>query len=275
MLSELELVIAESNLVRNSLWTNLRLLFLQASSEGNVCLVSAMLAAGADVNWKDSGDSMTGLHYAARHDDVELLQLLLDHPGLEVNSKNKNQETPLIIACNSYSTAAFELLLNSDDIKVNETDRYNQTVAHCAVEMNLPDCVEMLRKNSKVRWNIRDYSGKTPMMIAVNFDFVQIVQILLTLPGSRTGLDAIDNEGHNIAWLSVQRDIESDQFKCIQILSDDERIDWNTEDDLGDTPLLYCLKHKKIEFIKILISNPRVSLDVTDRHGKYPENIAR
>ena len=52
-------------------------------------------------------------------------------------------------------------------------------------------------------------------------------------------------------------------------------LDWNTRDKTGDTPLLFCLKQKKLDMSKLLLSNPRVDLDVQDSAGKFPETIAR
>ena len=60
-----------------------------------------------------------------------------------------------------------------------------------------------------------------------------------------------------------------------QLLSDDERVEWNTKNKAGDSPILYCIKNNKTEMVQILLNNPRVDLDTVDRKGKYLENIAR
>ena len=61
----------------------------------------------------------------------------------------------------------------------------------------------------------------------------------------------------------------------MELLCEDPRVDWNTRDAAGDTPLLFCLKKKKLDVARILLGNPRVDLDVQDSAGKFPETIAR
>ena len=66
-----------------------------------------------------------------------------------------------------------------------------------------------------------------------------------------------------------------DLLRCLELLCQDERVDWNSRDEAGDTPLLFCLKNKKTEMARVLLSNPKVEIHVMNKEGKYPENIAR
>ena len=61
----------------------------------------------------------------------------------------------------------------------------------------------------------------------------------------------------------------------MELLCKDERVDWNTRDVAGNTPLLFCLKGNQLEMARLLLSTPRVDLHVKDGDGKYPEMIAR
>ena len=51
-----------------------------------------------------------------------------------------------------------------------------------------------------------------------------------------------------------------DRLRCVELLSQDPSVDWNTRDQAGDTPLLCCLKNNRIGLAKILLDNPRVNL---------------
>ena len=62
---------------------------------------------------------------------------------------------------------------------------------------------------------------------------------------------------------------------CLQLLSQEERVDWNSRDDAGDTPLMFCLKISKLEMARVLLQNPRVDIHTANKEGKFPENIAR
>ena len=61
----------------------------------------------------------------------------------------------------------------------------------------------------------------------------------------------------------------------MEILSRDERVNWNIKNSDGDTPVMFCLKNNKIEMARCLINTPGVDLDTVDRDGKYLETIAR
>merc|ERR1712066_1064792 len=55
----------------------------------------------------------------------------------------------------------------------------------------------------------------------------------------------------------------------------DARVNLNIKNTHGNTPLMYCLKTGRVDMARVLLQNPRVDLDTTDRDGNFPENIAR
>ena len=67
----------------------------------------------------------------------------------------------------------------------------------------------------------------------------------------------------------------TNQIRCVEVLSQDSRVDWNVRDYYGDTPIMTALKNKKKEIVEILSENPHVDLNMVDREGKHVETIAR
>ena len=59
--------------------------------------MEAALAAGRQVNSRDS-DSNTGLMLAICYKKQEVMELLLAHPGVDINVRNKAEMTPLHLA---------------------------------------------------------------------------------------------------------------------------------------------------------------------------------
>ena len=102
------------------------------------------------------------------------------------------------------------------------------------------------------------------------------LQVILSAP--QTDLTATDDDGWNVTWHAVlnSEDDEAlmDPERCVQVLCDDPRVDWNTRSG-GRTPLFYCLEAGKEEMAKILLGNPRVDLNVQNGARKFPETIAR
>ena len=71
-----------------------------------------------EVNCK-SRDGLFALKYAASSDDEELLELLLSHPGVDVNNTDNYQNTALMMACYKRNFRIIKRLLVVPDINVN------------------------------------------------------------------------------------------------------------------------------------------------------------
>ena len=79
--------------------TTVKEMFLSACQRNNLNLVGQLLPLGADINWRRDADGEAGLHFAARHNYGELLELLLAQTGVNVNIRTNNKKTPLMEAC--------------------------------------------------------------------------------------------------------------------------------------------------------------------------------
>jgi len=78
-----------------------------------------------DVNWKNKwDDSWTALHIASRGGHDPILAILLAHPNIDVNVKNKSGTTPLMMACGSGSISTVILLLKDARVNINELSQY-------------------------------------------------------------------------------------------------------------------------------------------------------
>ena len=73
-------------------------LFFRAMMWGTLEEVQGMVRLGADVNWRDTEDGVTGLLIAAYNGRKKKLEFLLSK-GADVNLASKRGGTPLMIAC--------------------------------------------------------------------------------------------------------------------------------------------------------------------------------
>ena len=183
--------------------TTVREVFLKATSRGDLVTVRHLLAIGADPNWRSN--TWSSLHNAACYENEELLDLLLDQPGIDVNIKTELQKTPLMMACYIGKTKSVKKLLQIVDLEVNSEDRFGATALHVAA------CASPL----------------------------------------------------------------TDIVGCVQLLSQDPRVDINHKDTDGNTPLMYCLAKDRVEMAKILLANPKVEVHTRNKEGKNAEDIAR
>ena len=69
---------------------------------------------------EDGGDTV--LHVACRHDEPEIVEILLHHPHINPNAKNRNGETPLWVAATTGNANCVSLLLGDDRVEAGEPD---------------------------------------------------------------------------------------------------------------------------------------------------------
>ena len=248
--------------------------FLSACERNDLATVRALLPIGADADWKkDDGIGSAGLHFAAAENYMGLLELLLAH-GADVNIKDKNMGTPLMVACYSGHENIARRLSQVPGVEVNARDYNGRTALYHAVIRVTPACVSVLRGVAGVDWNIRTNYGYNPLTLAVEGGLGDILQILLSVPHPHLDLHVTDCRGRNIAQIAV----EGNNQRCLELLSRDRRVDWNRKNGDGhdgDTPLIFCLKNDQIKMARCLINTPGVDLDISDSNGHYPETIAR
>ena len=85
-------------------------------------LIRAGLGSGLDVN-KREGSSRTPLHCACAEGHVDIVQLLLACPRIELNAADSMKMTPLHLACQGGRRACVEALLETPGLDISLVDR--------------------------------------------------------------------------------------------------------------------------------------------------------
>ncbi|XP_055950171.1 ankyrin repeat and SOCS box protein 16-like [Argiope bruennichi] len=134
-------------------------------------VVEALLQAGAFINAK-TFQGETPLHLAVsaikyapefQKPDTSVIESLLDHEGVDCNTKDCNGNTPLMLAVKGKRSLAVELLLNKK-ASPNIPDRLFETPLHVAfAEKSEPIAFELLRMGANIYAVNRD--NQTPMDI--------------------------------------------------------------------------------------------------------------
>ena len=150
-----------------------------------------------------------------------------------------------------------------------------------------------------INWNIPDDDGKMPIHIATElavrgcYDFdIDILKILLSVQS--IDVNVKDSQNKNIANYVVDReycgncesiDIDTDgplcsnscyarsgeeRLRVLKLLSQNERINWNNKNCLGNTPLMQALEYGDTEAIKILLTIPSVDVTVLENMPMTP-----
>jgi len=104
--------------------------FYWAAYDGKVEEVKSILRKNhsLNVNWKnEEDDSETALHAACLYGHLSVVSILLAHPDIDPNLKQKDGNTPFWTARWLGNTSCVRLLLQDHRVMVNEPNNYGET----------------------------------------------------------------------------------------------------------------------------------------------------
>ncbi|KAK0422009.1 hypothetical protein QR680_007310 [Steinernema hermaphroditum] len=103
----------------------------KAAYDGDALLVKTLLNQGMNPNECDS-DSWTPLHYCAFYNRLKAMQILLNFSASSVNIPNKTGATPLHFAALNANEYMVQLILSHPDVKIDARDKDGKmAIDHC------------------------------------------------------------------------------------------------------------------------------------------------
>ena len=103
------------------------------------------LEAGSDPNSTDGHSNMTCLMRAVCRNHTEMVSLLLSHPEIKINAKNRNGFTALHVGCYYASIDSLKLLLSVPGLELNErTNNWGETPVMVAIKRRNTEAVRAL-----------------------------------------------------------------------------------------------------------------------------------
>jgi len=168
--------------------------FLGSIADGKTDVVGLFLEAGMSPNSQAGG--MTALLEAARRGKThtEIVAALIA-AGADVNARDSFGVTPLMYAAISGSAEVIRLMLKSGaDVKAKDTDGRTVLIECLTTENDLPPEIveELIQAGADV--NVRVYGGLTPLMIAAGGDS----RVLRALIHAGADLNAADDQGATV-----------------------------------------------------------------------------
>jgi ankyrin repeat protein len=137
---------------------------LQAATDGDVEQIKRHIAKNSNFDAEDQV-GYTPLRRTIEGASVEAAKLIIESGKANLNAKDHNGKTPLMVAAsNGYKDIIESLLAHNAD--VNAKDLTNWTALHSAVQFGQVDIVEMLvKKGADV--NAAARNGQTPYAMAL------------------------------------------------------------------------------------------------------------
>ncbi len=151
---------------------------VDAARRGDVAAVRALVEHGASVN-EAHGDGMTGLHWAAYNDDLEMARLLLTG-GATVDALTRTGGlTPLMVAAANGSATVVSALLDARASTQGRSNDGATVLMMAAASGNTALLGALLDRGAEI--DARDSSrGQTPLMFAAAANRASAVTLLVS-----------------------------------------------------------------------------------------------
>ena len=135
------------------------------------------------------------LHIACAEGNSKVVEMLCQHPNINVNAKSEFGKTPLFNTClgKGYETIllhdflkVIETLCKHPNIDVNAMDNNGYTALHYACKGGKLNAVKLLLKQPCINIKILNNSGQTPMDLAKSTGHQSIVEYFSSLESNVT-----------------------------------------------------------------------------------------
>jgi ankyrin repeat protein len=156
--------------------------------------VRTLLKDGVDVN-AAQGDGMTALHWAARHGDLEMTQMLL-YAGANVKATTRlGGYTPLLLAADrGQASVIAALVAGGADVKA--ANALGTTPLMLAAASGNPQAITILVENGAEIDAKEKTFGQTPLMFAASNNRVEAIAALIKAGSDLTATSKVNNVGN-------------------------------------------------------------------------------
>ncbi|KAI8723103.1 NACHT domain-containing protein [Fusarium sp. LHS14.1] len=243
-----------------------------------ILLSSPDIAAAAGAG--EDGELL--LHSSVYHGFEDITRLLLSI-DININTQCEEGKTPLHLAISRFGggdDGIARLLLSQAEVMLDLADTDGNTPALLATSRGRIGVLRLLLAKG-VDIEARNEDGLTLLGVAAGKGFLAIVELLLATDGvDADSRDAIGRTPFALAAINPSRkdhlrmpwdpDCVQDNYGVIQCLLDSGRVDINSRDDLGQTPLMHATRGHRHDLpsFRLLLNHEGLDLDVVDNKGQ-------
>jgi ankyrin repeat protein len=180
-----------------------------------------------------------------------------------INSRDHLQHTALSLAIQASHTDLALYLIDHPKVNVNIPDLAGRCpLSHAAGTGNVVVARRLLKKGAK--HNRCDFLSRTPLSYAASKNAIEVVELLLSIPGSNP-----DIPDH---WLRTPLSYaaSANAIGTASLILKSGNIDMNSKDEFGQTPLCYAASAGAVDFVKLLLDTGKANLDMPDDSGRTP-----
>ncbi|XP_067653188.1 serine/threonine-protein phosphatase 6 regulatory ankyrin repeat subunit A-like [Haliotis asinina] len=203
-----------------------------------------LMKVGADIS-KEDDDGENTLHMSCQGGNVDIVENVLKHNVLYINSTDDKGITPLLLAAGYGNKAVFHMLIERGADALTKDSR-NRNVLHWACQGGSVKIVEYILTQNIVDINGNDENKTTPLLLAAYHGKIDVFRLLIE-KGANTL--AVNQKGRNSLHLSCI----GGYVDTVKYVLSQTSVGINSKDCEKLTPVLLAAYHGKREVFDILV----------------------
>jgi len=212
----------------------------------------------------DRFSGFSGLHCASFFGIVEIVAVLVQMEGCDINQIDSQGNTPLRWAARNGHEGVVKILLGRDDVNPDQPNNDGRTPLWWAAYYGYEGVVKMLLERDDVNPDKPNNDGRTPLWWASYSGFEGVVRMLL-------GRDDVnpnkpDNYGETPLWWAAQNGREG----VVKMLLERDDVNPDQLDNNGQTPLRRAAYYGYEGVVKTPLARNDVNPDQPDNDGQTP-----
>lgn len=207
-------------------------------------LFHELMSSNVDVNIQDDLGN-TVLMYAIEAQQIEIIDLLIQHPRIDLNLENVEGKTAIILAYEKGDISSVQKMIMTGRVDLNHMDRNNQSLLLLAMmEDNLDLFSTLLHYGADL--NLRYKEGMSILMFALNLNKIRFVAKIFEYPFN---VDLKDDFGNTALMHAIQVG-SIPTVKALLKLGANKRV----TNKKGNTPIYLALDLNEMDIARLLKS---------------------
>ncbi|XP_036610820.1 rabankyrin-5 [Trichosurus vulpecula] len=236
-----------------------------AASWGLEETVQCLLEFGANVSMQDA-EGRTPIHVAISNQQSVIIQLLISHPDIRLNIRDRQGLTPFACAMTYKNNKAAEAILKREPGAAEQVDNKGRNFLHVAVQnSDIESVLFLISVQANVNSRVQDASKLTPLHLAVQAGSEIIVRNLL-LAGAK--VNELTKHRQTALHLAAQQDLPT---ICSVLL--ENGVDFSAVDENGNNALHLAVMHGRLSTIRALLTECSVDAEAFNLRGQSPIHI--